>query len=498
MSHQDQPSIEFLEALCFAPAHEQARALASGEVSAVTLLDHVLARIDRYNPQLNAVIARDDEGARLAARLADEALARGDRQPLLGVPITVKENFHVTGLVTSIGNPEYAQNVSERDAPAVTALREAGAVLIGKTNVPLSLADLQTYNSIYGVTRNPWDLDRSPGGSSGGSAAAIAAGFGALELGTDIGGSIRVPAHFTGIFGHKPTFGLVYNGGTGVPAGKQTLRDLTVAGPLARSAQDLELALHVLLNQDPLAGKAWRVQLPPARHNELRTFKVLLLATWPGQRQSRSEQLVEARLRQGLEAAGVTVLGPEDVVGLLPDLNAAHLVYRSLLGASLPRPADHAPIEAPEEGGQEDAEAAWNRGPYLSHAEWLQKHEQRLQIRQQWEALFEHVDIVLSPVLSTPALAHDHSEPKDARKFPVAFDDGVTQLRFAELFNWAGLPVLPGLPATSFPLGLDENKLPIGAQAIGPYLEDLTPIRFAALFSALYGGFQIPPGFRHG
>lgn len=498
MNHQEQTSIDYLETLAFAPAHEQARALASGEVTASALLEHVLARIDRYNPQLNAVIARDDEGARQAARRADEALARGERKPLLGVPITVKEHFHVTGLVTSVGNPEYAKNISDRDAPAVTALLEAGAVLIGKTNVPLALADLQTYNSIYGVTRNPWDLSRSPGGSSGGSAAAIAAGFGALELGSDIGGSIRVPAHFTGVFGHKPTFGLVYNGGTGVPANKLTLRDLSAVGPLARSAQDLELALQVLLNRDPLASKAWQVQLPAARHSELRAFRVLLLTTWPGLPQSRSEQLVEARLRRGLKAAGATVLEPEDVTGLLPDLNAAHLVYRSLLGATVQPPAGQAPLKAPEGGRQEDAEAAWKRGPFLSHAEWLQKHEQRLQIRQQWEAFFEHVDVVLSPVLSTPALAHDHSEPKDARTFPVAFDDGVTQLRFAELFNWAGLPVLPGLPATSFPLGLDENTLPIGAQAIGPYLEDLTPIRFAALFSVQQGEFQIPPGFRQG
>ena len=494
MSQQQLPSFAYLEALAFAPAREQARALATGEVTAIELLDHVLARIDRYNPQLNAVIARDDEGARQAARAADAALARGERKPLLGVPITVKENFHVAGLATCVGNPDYAHNVDTDDAPAVSALREAGAVLIGKTNVPLSLADLQTYNAVYGVTRNPWNLHRSPGGSSGGSAAAIAAGFGALELGTDIGGSIRVPAHFTGVFGHKPTFGLVYNGGTGAPSGRQTLRDLTVAGPLARTAEDLELALQLLLNRDPLASKAWRATLPAARHDDLRKFRVLLLTAWPGQRQSRSERLVETRLRQGLEAAGVTVTLPEEAAGLLPDLNAAHVVYRSLLGASLPRPTGAAAQPADTES-EETAETAWKRGPYLSHAEWLDKHEQRLRLRQQWEAFFEHFDVVLSPVLSATAFAHDHSEPKDARSFPVAFDEGVTQLRFADLFNWAGLPVLPGLPATSFPLGLDDDNLPIGAQAVGPYLEDLTPIRFAALFTAQRGGFQAPPGF---
>ncbi len=493
MSEHTQSAFDALEKLAFAPAHEQARALAAGEATALALLEHVLARIDRYDPQLNAVVARDDDGARHAARLADEALARGERKPLLGVPVTVKENFHVAGLVTSVGNPAFADNVSTDDAPAVTALREAGAVLIGKTNVPLALADLQTYNAVYGVTRNPWDLARTPGGSSGGSAVAIAAGFSALELGTDIGGSIRVPAHFTGTFGHKPTVGLVYNGGTGAPAGKLTLRDLTVAGPLARSARDLELGLQVLLNRDPLASKAWQVRLPAPRHDDLRAFRVLLLTTWPGKPQSRSEQLVEARLRQGLEAAGVSVIEPEDVAAYLPDLNAAHLVYRSLLGASLPPSSNQSPVAADQD--EEDEEAAWKSAPYLSHHAWLQKHEQRLQLRQHWEALFAHVDVVLSPVLVTTAFAHDPSDPKDARRFPVEYDVGVAQLKFVELFNWAGLPVLPGLPATSFPLGLDAHGLPIGAQAIGPYLEDLTPIRFAELFSAEQGGFQIPPGF---
>lgn len=485
-----------LEALVFAPAHEQARALADGEVRSIDLLEHILARIAQHNPALNAIVARDDEGARQAARQADAALARGERKPLLGVPVTVKENFHVAGLVTSVGNLDYAGNVSPHDAPAVAALRDAGAVVVGKTNVPLALADLQTYNAVYGVTSNPWDLARTPGGSSGGSAAAIAAGLSALEVGTDIGGSIRVPAHFTGIYGHKPTYGLVHNGGTGVPAGKQALRDLTVAGPLARSAEDLELALQILLNRDPLANKAWRVELPPARHDSLAPFRVLLLTRWPGRPQSTAEKLVEARLRQGLEAAGVRVVLPEDLGAYVPDLEAAHHNYRTLLGASLAAPTHGRAAQAQTgEGTQADGQDVRKVAEHISHGDWLVQNERRLQFRAQWENLFTQVDVVLSPVLVETAFLHDHSEPKDARHFPVDFGGETAQLKFADLFEWAGLPVLPGLPATSFPIGLDDAGLPVGAQAIGPFLEDLTPIRFAQLYTALQGGFTAPPNF---
>ncbi|QEI07670.1 amidase [Pigmentiphaga aceris] len=491
-----------LPALVFAPAHEQARALAEGRVSAVELLAYTLARIDRLNPVINAVIVRDDTSAYAAARAADAALARGERKPLLGVPITFKENFDVAGLVTSVGDPAWADNRAQVDAPAVTALREAGAVVIGKTNVPLALADLQSFNAIYGTTNNPWNLAHTPGGSSGGSAAAVAAGFSALDLGTDIGGSIRIPAHFTGTFGHKPSYGLVYNGGLGVPPGKQSLRDLSVAGPLARSAQDLELALTLLLNRDPQANKTWRAELPAPRQHRLRDFRVLLLTQWPGQDRSESEQWVHDRLVAVVQAAGITPLTIEDLPdGLWPDLPATHRLYRSLLTATRPAPrpdTPHAKAEAQalREGSDDSDEIAGRRGPHLTHGEWLEKNEARMQLRQRWSRIFEHIDLVLTPNLVTTAFRHDPNPPKQTRTIPVSYADGVRQLGFFELFNWAGLPVLPGLPATAFPLGLDALGLPVGAQAIGPFLEDLTPIRFAHLLQqAGLSQFVVPPGF---
>jgi len=489
-----------LDTLVFASAREQARALAEGRVSAIELLEHSLARIDRHDGALNAVPVRDDERARAAAREADAALARGERRPLLGVPITVKENFDAAGLVTSTGHPAYADNRAQEDALAVAALREAGAILIGKSNVPLALADLQSYNAIHGVTRNPWDTARTPGGSSGGSAAAVAAGYVALELGTDIGGSIRIPAHFSGVYGHKPTYGLVSLRGTGVPSGRHSERDLTVAGPLARTAADLELALDLLLNRDPLERKARHAALPPARHTQLADFRVLVIDTWPGTERSRSERLVVERVVERLRTQGAHVSRVADLPeGLLPDLVAQHRTYRSLLGSSLANPpplSDSAGQRlAALDPDDRSAEAAWLRAPTLAHRDWLLDHEHRLALRHQWERLFESFDVVVTPVAPTPAFHHNHSEPKEARTYPVAFEDGERQVRFFDLFHWAGLPVLPGLPATSFPLGLDDAGLPVSAQAVGPYLEDRTPIAFAHLLEQAYGGFLVPPGY---
>ena len=487
--------------LIYAGAHEQAHALASGDISATDLLDQAWARIAALNPTLNAVIYIDEVGARAAAQAADVALKQGVRLPLLGVPVTVKESFDVVGWPTTVGNPLYRDNRAQQDAPAVAALRAAGAILIGKTNVPLGLADLQSVNDIYGLTRNPWDISRTPGGSSGGSAAALAAGFSALELGTDIGGSIRIPAHFTGVFGHKPSQGLISLRGTGVPSGRHATRDLVVAGPLARTAADLELALDLLVNQDPVENKAWRVSLPSARHTRLADFRVLLLDQWPGTNASISEREVVARAASNLRTQNVTLLTPETLGNgatrpVLPDLIAAHALYRGLLGASLasPPPLDEtaaARLEALTENDT-SADATWLRSFAISHRDWRLQHEARLALRAQWETLFSHIDLVLTPVAPMAAFAHNPTPNKDARQFPVAYEDGERQLFFRELFHWAGLPVVPGLPATSFPVGLDASGLPIGAQVVGAYLDDRTPLAFARLYEDAFGGF-IPP-----
>ncbi|MDE1180851.1 amidase [Paraburkholderia sp.] len=492
-----------LAALVFAGAKEQAQALADGRVSAIDLLEQTLARIDRFDAALNAIAVRDDDRARQAARAADAALARGERKPLLGVPVTVKESFDVAGLVTSVGNPRYADNRVERDSDAVAALREAGAVIVGKSNVPQANADLQSYNDVYGLTRNPWDPARTPGGSSGGAAAALAAGYVALELGSDIGGSIRIPAHFNGVFGHKPSAGLVSMRGTGAPSGRIVDRDLSVAGPLARRAADLELALDLLVNREPLAAKAWRVALPSARHTRLQDFRVLVLDTWPGTEPSVSERRVIERVVEALSSHGTHVTRATALAaGLLPDLAVSHPLFRTLAGASL---VDPPPLGANAQArlkqlqpDDHSAEAARLRAPTLTHREWLRADEHRHALRHEWETLFGAFDVVITPVAPTPAFAHNHSEPKDERTYPVAYADGIRQVPFFELFYWAGLPVLPGLPATSFPLGLDDDGLPVSAQAVGAYLDDRTTIAFAHAFETAFGGFIAPPGYAAG
>src|SRR4051812_45894749 len=229
-------------------AADLVRARAAREVSSRELVDAAIARIEALDPKINAVVVRDFDRAKAAADAADAALVRGERRPLLGLPMTVKEQFNITGLPTTWGFPRLRDRRADFDALAVTRLKDGGAIILGKTNVPAGLTDWQSFNEVYGTTNNPWDLQRTPGGSSGGAAAALAAGFVPLELGSDIGGSLRCPAHFCGVFAHKPSLDLIPQRGSGSPEVPPIpfRSDLSVIGPMARSAADLELALGVL------------------------------------------------------------------------------------------------------------------------------------------------------------------------------------------------------------------------------------------------------------
>src|ERR1700722_8181413 len=265
-------------------ANELVDALQARKVSASELVEHAIARIEAFDLGINAVVVRDFDRARTAALAADAALAKGERQPLLGVPITIKEALNIAGLPTTWGFPQFKDFIPEKDAVIVSRLKSAGAIILGKTNLPVGLGDFQSYNEVYGTTNNPWDYSRSPGGSSGGSAAALAAGFGALSFGSAIGGSLRVPAHFCGVYAHKPTFGLVPFRGYGPPPCPPLPRngDLAVLGPMARSATDLKIALDVIAGPDEERdGIAYRLALPPARHQNLKDFRVLVVDTHP-------------------------------------------------------------------------------------------------------------------------------------------------------------------------------------------------------------------------
>jgi amidase len=475
-------------------ATELVDALASGEVSAVELAEEAIARIERYDPTLNAVCVPDFERALEAARAADAARARGDAPPLLGVPMTVKESFNMAGLPTTWGIPEFKDFVPDADALAVERVKAAGAVVLGKTNVPLVLGDMQSYNAIYGTTRNPWDPERIPGGSSGGSAAALAAGYGALSLGSDIGGSLRNPAHYCGIYAHKPTLGLLPQRGhtpPGLPA-LPTESDLAVIGPMARTAADLALLLDVLAGPDELStGIAYRLELPAARHAELADYRVLVIDADPLVPAASSVRTAIGRFADRLTAAGAKV---ERESPLLPDQADAARVYTHLLmstlGARYPTEVfENARAEAARlDPDDRSLRAERIRGTALSHRDWIAADAQRAVQRQRWRELFTEFDVVVYPIMPTPAFPHDHS-PMGSRRIDI---DG-TEHDYLDQIALAGVATLPGLPATALPVGTSEEGLPIGVQAIGPMFGDRTTIRFAELAEREFGGFTPPP-----
>ena len=482
------------------PAHRSAGELVGllgeGAVSAVELAEDAITRIERYDPTINAVCVPDFERALEAARAADAARARGETRPLLGVPMTVKESYNVAGLPTTWGVPDFEDFVPDTDALAVERVKAAGAVVLGKTNVPLVLGDVQSYNAIYGTTGNPWDPERTPGGSSGGSAAALAAGYGALSLGSDIGGSLRNPAHYCGVYAHKPTLGLVPARGhtpPGVPA-LPTESDLAVIGPMARSAADLALLLDVLAEPDPLSsGVAYRLALPASRHTELTDYRVLVVDTHPSIPSAASVRGAIGGLAEALAKAGARV---ERESPLLPDQADTARVYTRLLMSTL---GSRFPAEVYEQvlaaaagldPADESLRAERVRGTVLSHRDWILADARRAVLRQRWNELFAEFDVVVHPVAPTPAFPHDHS-PMGDRRITV---DGVDH-DYLDQIALAGVATLPGLPATALPIGLSEDGLPIGVQAIGPMYGDRTTIRFAELVERELGGFTPPPGY---
>lgn len=478
-------------------ARELVDALRARQVSAVELLEHAIARIDKYDAKLNAVVVRDFERARVAAAEADKAFARGNRQPLLGLPMTVKESFNVAGLPTTWGIPGTQELPVNDDAVAVARLKSAGAVVIGKTNVPLMLSDWQSYNAIYGTTNNPWDVGRTPGGSSGGSAAALAAGYVSLELGSDIAGSVRTPASYCGVFAHKPTLGVVPSRGQGPPGippiSVGVKIDLAVVGPMARSASDLALALDIVAGPDEPEAGGYRLALPPPRHSDIRNFRIFVLAQHPLLPTAEAVRSALDQIASGLAKTGAKV---ERTNPLLPDLAQAGRIYMQLLmsvmTADSPDDTRRQMLETLAKLPPDDQSlsAMRIRGGTMSHADWIKTDRIRTWIAHQWRVFFRQFDVVLCPVMATPAFPHDHSDFSN-RKIAI---DG-REVPYEDQFMWPGIATLAGLPATAMPIGRSAEGLPIGMQIVGPYLEDRTTIAFAELVEREFGGFVAPPGF---
>ncbi|ANZ40876.1 amidase [Lentzea guizhouensis] len=463
----------------FRSAEEMTAAMRSGEVTSLELTDEAIGRIEREDKAVNAICVPDFDRARAAAREADEARARGENRPLLGVPVTVKESYDVAGLPTTWGMPAHRDHVPAEDAVQVSRLKAAGAVVLGKTNVPLGLQDIQSFNDVYGTTNNPWDHERTSGGSSGGSAAALACGFGALSIGSDLAGSLRTPAHFCGVHSHKPTLGLAATRGMVAPSEPvlPVELDLAVVGPMARTARDLALLLDVMAGPDPLTfGKAYEVKLPPARRERLSDFRVLVLDEHPFIPTGAAVRAGVDRVAGALSDGGARV---ERHSPLLPDVTEAATLYLQLLfsGSVARFPVDDRSLD-------EDRLRAMG----FSHQEWMEANHRRELHRHGWRRFFAEFDVVVCPITPTPAFPHDHHPDLLARRIDV---DGVEHPYFDQLV-WAGLATMPGLPATAIPAGRSPEGLPVGVQLIGPAFEDRTPLRLAELLEREIGGFRAP------
>ncbi|MBN6039629.1 amidase [Amycolatopsis sp. 195334CR] len=468
----------------FHTAEELIDALRGGMVTSAELTDEAIARIERDDEVINAICVPDFDRARAAAARADRARARGDDRPLLGVPVTVKESYNIAGLPTTWGMPPHRDFVPVEDAVQVTRLKDAGAVVLGKTNVPLGLQDIQSFNEIYGTTSNPWEHGRTAGGSSGGSAAALAAGFGALSIGSDIAGSLRTPAHFCGVYAHKPTLGLAAPRGMVAPP-EPALPidlDLAVVGPMARSARDLTLLLDVMAGPDPLtSGIAQRLALPPARHERLSDFRVLVLDEHPLIPTGSAVRAGVERVAAALADGGARV---ERHSSLLPDLAEAATVYMQLLVSGSVARFPVTEFSAADES----LDSVRLRAMGFSHRDWIEANNRRELHRHAWRRLFTQFDAVVCPITPTPAFPHDHHPNPMERRIDI---DG-TEYPYFDQLVWAGLATMPGLPATAIPAGRSPEGLPVGVQLVGPAFEDRTPLRLAELLAPSTGGFQVP------
>jgi amidase len=441
--------------LAHASASELARAVATRSVSSRELLDHYLDRIAASS--LNAVVTLDVARARAEAAAADADLARGVRRgPLHGLPVTVKDAIATAGLRTTGGSPSLASHVPAADAPAVARLRAAGAIVVGKTNLPTWCGDIQTYNEVFGTTRNPWDLDRTPGGSSGGSAAAVAAGLSAFDLASDIAGSIRIPAHFCGVYGLKPSVGAVPGEGYVDHAGGGLVApDGNVLGPVCRGADDLALAFDVLSGRpvswspDGFRAAAWLDD--PACPVGSETATLL------------------GRAVDALGAAGVR-LSDDRPPGTFDELWRLHLDM-VLAAVAYNLPADGVPPAT------------------ATHRGWLARAEDRARARAAWDGWFTDHDVLLCPVVAMPAFPHDQDGDIGTRTVDV---DGVPRPHMSTI-GWCGLVSVLGLPSVVMPVGRTGSGLPVGVQVVAAHGNDHVAVAFARFAAEVLGGFEAPP-----
>ena len=475
----------------FWSATKLARALRAKKLGALELFDLYAERIARHNPALNALCVLDLDGGRQRAKAADKA--RGARGPLHGLPMTVKESFDVARMPTTWGLLELKRNVPKIDALAVARLKAAGANVFGKSNVPVMLADWQTYNPVYGTTNNPWDVTRTPGGSSGGATAALAAGLTGLELGSDIGASIRGPAHYCGVYGHKPTWGVCAMNGHALPGGVGT-PDISVIGPLARSAEDLQLAFDLIAGPDEIDAAGW--SLAPLRAAP-KSFKGLRVAVMP----TSSVAPVDESVSREIEALGraMAKLGAKVSFKARPaiDEQEAWEVFVLLLrAATSARVAgkDLAKWQVIRSSHTRDSkayEAMASRGTLALHKDWLVASNRRHQMRLAWAEFYRDWDVLLCPAAATAAFKQNTAGERWERMIDV---NGQPQPSTQQMF-WAGWSGAFYLPGTVAPIARTKENLPVGVQIVGPQYGDRVTMGVARLMERHLRTFEPPPGY---
>jgi amidase len=464
------------EELCWWPARRVAAAIAAGQLSAREYLDTLLTRIERHDPALGLVVTLDERAVG-AARAADDATVRGAvLGPLHGVALTVKDSLATAGLRTTGGRPDLGSHVPREDATSVAALRRAGAIVFGKTNTPTNATDLQCHNTLFGVSRNPWQPEYTTGGSSGGSAGVVAAGFAPLELGTDVAGSIRIPASNCGVYGHKPSFGVVSTHGQVPPAPyRTTVADLAVTGPFARCLDDVESSLDLIAGPHPWDRAAWRLTLPPAR-------TVRRVAVWFDDPYCPVDQEVRDTLEYAaevLEDSGVLV-EPSMVPGV--PLPASDEIFRRLLAPMAL--ANHKPDESGiEDGNSRHGAELGAEFVSQSYREWMAADDRRARLRMRWQRFFVDYDAILLPVAPNLALAHD-LRPFPERRIRV----NGSERPYWDQIVWAGLTGVSYLPTTVVPVRRDSRGVPIGIAIAGPFLEDRTTLAVARILAE-----RLPP-----
>ncbi len=480
--------------LPFRSAKQLASLIRKKKIGCLELLDLYLGRVERYNPKLNAIIFMNIEGARKRAKQADRALARGEVWgPFHGVPMTIKESFDVAGMPTTWGVPQYRDNYAQKNSLAVDRLLKAGVVLFGKTNVPLYLGDWQSFNEIYGTTNNPWDVTRVPGGSSGGSAAALAAGLTGIDAGSDIGASIRNPAHYCGVYGHKPTYGVCSPRGHALP-GVVAVGDISAIGPIARSAGDLAIGLAAMAGPDSIDGIGWQLHLPVPAKKQLREYKVSVVYTDP-------EAEVDEEVQKGIRAAADFLR--KNKAKVVEDARPAFSsgeAFRNYVQLLRSATSGRLTLEQFQknlaafntlESGDDSYQAQAIRAQAMYHKDWLAFNEARHKMRLAWAEFFKEYDLLLCPTATTAAFPHNQKGERWERMIMV---NGNPQPSTTQMF-WAGYSCNFYLPSTVAPAGFTTEGLPVGVQIVGPQYGDYTCIYFAQLLEKDFQPFVQAPGF---